>query len=44
MITSKLREVDVMLLRDMLPTPAAFIQPENSGCVKFPTASFSAFS
>jgi hypothetical protein len=36
MITSKLCEVDVMLLIDMFSTAAYFIQPENCSCIEFP--------
>ena len=43
MITSKLCEVDVMLLIDMFPTPAVFIQKDKYGDAKFPIVSFSAF-
>ena len=44
MITLKLSEVDVILLIYIFPTPAAFIQRDNCGCVKFPIALYSAFS
>jgi hypothetical protein len=43
MITSKLCEVDVMLLIDMFPTPAVFIQKDKYGDAKFPIVLFSAF-
>ena len=43
MITSKLCEVDVMLLIYMFPTPAVFMQTDKYGDVKFPIVSFSAF-
>jgi hypothetical protein len=43
MITSKLCEVDVMLLIYMFPTPAMFIQTDKYGDAKFPIVSFSAF-
>jgi len=43
-ITSKLDVVDVMLLIDIFPTEAYFIQIDKCGCVKFPIVSFSAFS
>ena len=43
MITSKLSEVDVMLLIDMFLTPAVFIQKDKYDNAKFPIVSFSAF-
>jgi hypothetical protein len=43
MITSKLCEVDVMLLIDMFPTPAVFIQREKYDDATCPIVSFSAF-
>jgi hypothetical protein len=43
MITSKLCEVDVMLLIDMFPTPVVFIQKDKYGDANFPIVSFSAF-
>jgi hypothetical protein len=43
MITSKLCEVDVMLLIDMFPTPAVFIQKEKYDDATCPIVSFSAF-
>jgi hypothetical protein len=44
MLTSKLLEIDVMLLIDMLPAIMMFIQRDNGGCVKCPILPFSAFS
>jgi hypothetical protein len=43
MITSKLGEFDVMLLIDIFPTPAVFIQKDKYGDAKFPIVSCSAF-
>lgn len=43
MITSKLSEVDFMLLIYMFPTPALFLQKDKYGDAKFPIVSFSAF-
>jgi hypothetical protein len=43
MITSKLCEVDIMLLIDMFPTPTVFIHKDKYGDAKFPIVSFNAF-